>query len=245
MLFPLKKDDFEEKKFALSAFADCNVDLSPLSREAWQMRSFLGRWRRSAPSKSYGDPLDMAWHRCPQLMITNGSSNEVNVCCILSYKALDERRGRQSEEAKQPEEFPCLAVAFSKPFQCLSKRFNAFSMPFKAFQSVRRREFEVRHSLSPGLSFLEMELFDATRQPLHRHLSFGKPVVQTLVLCKDWVVLKAQLPPQTAHSLVLGRSWFQNDGGDVPETPIEAQDFRVQAGKRTFYLLNFLFLVLR
>ena len=74
-----------------------------------------------------------------------------------------------------------------------------------------------------------MELFDATRQPLHRHLSFGKCVVQTLVLCKDWVVLKAQLPPQTAHSLVLGRSWFQNDGGEVPETPMEAQDFRVQA----------------
>ena len=105
-------DPLQEKKFALSAFADCNVELSPLSREAWQMRSFLGRWRRPAASKSYGDPLDMAWHGFPQLMITNGSQNEVNLCCILSYKALDERRGR-SEEAKQPEEFPSLHLSFS------------------------------------------------------------------------------------------------------------------------------------
>lgn len=184
-------DPLQEKKFALSVFSDSALEVTPLPRDGWQMRSFLGQWRSPAPAQSYGNPLDMFWHGFPQLMITNSSTSEVTISCILSYQAQDERKTAKHKMNEMPQ--------------------------------------EVAAQPEDSFPFLEMELFDASAQPLHRYVGFGKPKVQTLVLCRDWVVLKAQLPPQSAHSLVLGRSWFQNDGGaKTPETPAYAQDFRLQ-----------------
>lgn len=175
-------DPLQEKKFAMSVFADSALEVTPLSRDGWQLRTFLGQWRHDAPAQCYGNPFDMFWHNFPQLMITNPSTSPVCICCILSYQAQDEHKNSKSKSNELKDTYP----------------------------------------------FLQMQLFDASAQPLHRHVGFGKPKVETLVLCRDWVVLKAQLPPESAHSLVLGRSWFQNDGGATPETPSYAQDFRLQ-----------------
>ena len=96
-------DPLQEKRFALSVFSDSALEVTPLSRDGWQMRSFLGQWRSAAPAQSFGNPPDMFWHGFPQLMITSSSDSEVCISCILPYQSQDERKTSKRKMNEMPD----------------------------------------------------------------------------------------------------------------------------------------------